>query len=1085
MPSSSKSTELTAPSRDRGSNDNPSTTKSCLRWLGLLALSLSIPMPIALAQSSSSTLSGTVADPSTAVIPGSDISLANQATNDVRRTTSNGSGDFTFVGLSAGSYTLSVNHTGFNQYKAIDLTLNAGDRKTIQVVLSIGSSNETVTVSGSEQPLVSTESSVSAVIASKFIQQLPLNGRSFQDLILLIPGTNTNSPQQYSQNNGQSGQLSVNGQGYQSNGYTIDGVSANVSAGNTGGFTSLALGGGLPSATALGTTQSLVSVDALQEFRVETSSYAAEYGRYPGAQINFVTKAGTKSLHGTVYDYLRNTIFDANDYFNKFNSPVIGRQALHQNDFGGTIGGPVFIPKLYTKRDRTFFFFNYEGLRLTQPIASGLAYVPTSAVRASAGNTPLGAALNAFPLTNAPAGSSNADLGDGLAVYTAGYTSPSSIDSESIRLDHSFSDTEKIFYRFSNTPSNNLAPYLAGEEATQQNNRTNTLGLTSVISGSSTNEFRFNFTSNVGTQASKYVQQPGAVTTNLLEDLGYPGTLPAYYVGVSLIFTQTSSISSYKGTNSARGLNITDAFTLSKGRHSLKLGIDYRRLTSTNVAESPNVGYDFYSQGGVAKNAFDYAYVYSFASSYPAYINFSSFAEDEWEVTSRLHLSYGLRWDLNPSPTSRRGPLPYSYVNVYSPANLDLAPPSTPIYQTQYYNFAPRGGFSYQAYNRPGHETIIRAATGLFYDTISDEYDILSNFVGPGFAQGASYCPESYCTTQLSSYALPVPIQDRNPVIVNPPVPPYGSFTAYPFAPHLALPYSVQFSSAVQQNFSGHDAMTVSYVGSLGRKLIGSNTSYINAVNPNFNYVLTASNRLRSHYNALQLQFQHQQSHGLSFFGAYTWAHSIGELQTNSYLPYVTANSNGDVRSSGNLAASWDIPAHLNNGALKALAQGWGTDLRFVVRTGFPLSLTGPQGAAAVSGGSNISTALNVVSGMPLYLYGSSIPGRRRLNPAAFVPAAPGVNGTYAQNSLHGFGENQVNLTLRRTFPIHESVNLQLRADTFNIFNHANFGTIDTTLGDVTFGQATNMLASGLGGLASQYQGGGPRSMQLALKLLF
>ena len=327
-------------------------------------------------------------------------------------------------------------------------------------------------------------------------------------------------------------------------------------------------------------------------------------------------------------------------------------------------------------------------------------------------------------------------------------------------------------------------------------------------------------------------------------------------------------------------------------------------------------------------------------------------------------------------------------------------------------------------------------------------------------------------------------MQDRTPIITYPPQPPYA-FTAYPLEPHVTQPYSVQMNTAIQQNFTGRDALTISYVGNLGRKQIGSNTTYDYGVNPAFNYVLTAGNRLRSAYNALQVQFQHQQSHGLSFFGAYTWAHSIGQIQTNTYTPYQTANSNGDVRNNGNLAVSWDIPSEVQRPVLKQLAEGWGSDLRFIVRSGFPLFLTGPQGSSALAGGGSISTALNLLPGVPLYLYGPGIPGGKKLNPAAFTAAAPGAKGTYAQNSLFGFGEDQVNLTLRRTFPIYESLNLQFRAEAFNILNHTNFGTIDANLGDPTFGEATTTLANGLGGLASQYQAGGPRSLQLALKLQF
>ena len=1032
-------------------------------------------------QSSTATLMGSVADPSSAVIPTADVTLTNTATGDVRKAESNDRGEFSFVGLLPGGYTLVVSHSGFQQYKADGLTLDVGDRKTIPVVLTLGSDNQTVIVNA-DQTLLSTESSVSTVIQSKFIQQLPLNGRSFQDLILLIPGTNTNSPQAPSSNNGQSGQLSVNGQGYTSNGYTVDGVSANVNAGNTGGFTSLALGGGSPSSTALGTTQSLVSVDALQEFRVETSSYGAEYGRYPGAQISLTTRSGTSELHGSAYDYFRNDALDANDYFNNYNG--VARQPLRQNDFGGTLGGPIFIPRFYNNRKSTFFFFNYEGLRLKQPIAAYPAYVPNATLRASAGSTPLGALLNAFPLPNGP------DLGNGLGTFTSGYSAPSSIDSESARLDHSFSDSEKFFYRFSNTPSSSNSTFLAGQQSNVQNNRSNTVGLTSVLSARATNEFRANFTSNEGILDKSYLPQAGAIPTNVLQQLGYGSSTNVYAVGLTLQFAQSSNISISQGRDAARGVNITDAFTVTQGHHSYKLGVDFRRLTSTNLAASPNAGYSYYSGNSVAANQFDYAYLYSFADSFPAYINFSAFAEDEWQISPRLHLSYGIRWDLNPSPSSRRGPLPYSYLNQNNLANLQLAPAGTPIYDTSYYNFAPRVGLSYTANDQPGHETIVRGGTGIFYDTISDEYDILANFVGPGFSAGSSFCPESYCTGHLASYDLPVPLQYRAPAIVYPPVAPYGGFTAYPLAPHVALPYSIQYNTALQQNFGANNAVTISYVGSLGRKLIGSNTSYIEPFNPNFNYVLVASNRLRSAYNAMQLQFQHQQSHGLGIFGGYTWARAIGQIQTNTYLPYRTANTPGDIRNNANLAITYDIPGHFNHKALETVAGGWGSDLRFSVRGGFPLFLTGAPSASPLAGGGTIATALDFVPGQSIYTdinpaNNKPVPGGRQLNPAAFMPALAGQNGNVPQNFFRGFGENQLNLTLRKTFPIYERLNLQFKAEEFNILNHTNFGSVDAVLGDPTFGQATNSLASGLGGLSAQYQTGGPRSQQLSLKLVF
>ena len=243
-----------------------------------------------------------------------------------------------------GNYRIQVSNSGFKTIIKPDIVIHVEDALAINFTLPIGAASEIVTVEGGAPLINTTDASVSTVVDRKYVENMPLNGRSFQDLVLLTPGVVTSSPQSGSGYIGEQGEFSVNGQRTESNYYSVDGVSANVGtvAGSPASFTP-GVTGSLPIATALGTTQGLVSVDALQEFRVQSSSYSAEYGRNPGGQFSFVTRSGTNEWHGSAFDYLRNNAFDANDWFNDYDG--LPKPAERQNDFGGTLGGPVAIPQ--------------------------------------------------------------------------------------------------------------------------------------------------------------------------------------------------------------------------------------------------------------------------------------------------------------------------------------------------------------------------------------------------------------------------------------------------------------------------------------------------------------------------------------------------------------------------------------------------------------------------------------------------------------------------------------------------------------------------------------------------------------------
>src|SRR6266851_5092023 len=493
------------------------------RFLRVVCPSLFIVLGFAcavVAQTETATVSGLVTDRTAAAVSGAEVRLQSVERGTVTITTTNNAGIYVFPSVQPGQYQISIQKQGFKQVDLLGLVVNVQDHIEQNFRLEVGSIAESVTVEAAASMINTTDGSVSTVVDQSYIKNMPLNGRSFQDLILLTPGIVTQSPQNVNSSVGQTGEFSVNGQRQESNNYTVDGVSANVGA--APGLIMIQLAGtsgSVPAATALGTTQSLVSVDALQEFRVQSSTYSAEYGRNPGGQFSFVTRSGTNQWHGTAFDYLRNNYFDANNWFNDyFKQP---EPPLRQNDFGGTLGGPIKIPKTYDGKDRSFFFFSYEGLRLLQPQASTTNYVPDGVLRQST-PVPLQSVLNAFPDANGPEVLDSMGNPTGLARFVSTWSNPSSLDAYSIRLDHTFNDKLHVFFRFSDTVSSTAArqtfPFVPSElQATAYTLRTYTFGAASMISSRMSNEFRLNYSSNAANLTQSLDNFGGAQPVNLAQ----------------------------------------------------------------------------------------------------------------------------------------------------------------------------------------------------------------------------------------------------------------------------------------------------------------------------------------------------------------------------------------------------------------------------------------------------------------------------------------------------------------------------------------------------------------------------------------
>ncbi len=1048
----------------------------CLRmmnrsWIplccALLIYAIAANLP---AQTTNAAINGQVTDSQGKVVSGTEVQAVNIDTNVVYATKTNDSGIYAIPAVPPGRYRLLVRKDGFKEINKTDIVLHVQDILEQNFSLEVGSTSESITVSGANSNVINTtDGSVSTVIDRQFVANIPLNGRSFQDLISMTPGVTTQSPQSTSGVGyiGAVGDFSVNGQRTESNTYNVDGVSANVGAGNGYGVTGAATGGAIASSTALGTTQSLVSVDALQEFRVLSSTYSAEYGRSPGGQFNLLTRSGTDQLHGTAFDYLRNNFFDANDWFNDhYGVPI---PALRQNDFGATLGGPIFIPRVYDGHKKSFFFFSYEGLRLAQPQAASAQLVPDQFLREEAPSA-IQSILDAFPLPT-PGG---VDYGDAsnpsLAQFLKSYSVPSNLNATSVRFDHVFSPKLVVFFRAAYAPSSAVTRSLSSVSQSAFSTQTYTLGATSQLSTRTTNDFRLGYAKS-DSKILQYLDSFGGATPVNLAAAVEAGPESTALASIFLDFSGVgyTELSSGPNQNGLRQWNAVDSLSYLKGKHAFKFGVDYRYFESPISPATPQVYPLFFGASDVLNNAATETGALTLAKATPIFNELAAFAQDEWRLRPTVSLSLGLRWEVNPPPTGANGQNAYTISgSLATPSTLDIAPRGTPLWHTPWFNFAPRLGIAWQARSSPGWETVLRTGGGVFFDT--DNQVAGSGFNGAGFSAVQTY------------FSVPLPLTADE---VNLPIsmtPPYS--TVYALPQHLQLPYTLEWNASLEQVLGKVQSFTVSYVGSNGRRQLEEQELSLSSINPNFTYLLYYKGGLSSNYNALQASFKRSLSHGLQALASYTWSHAIDFGSTYTVLYVLRGNADFDVRNTFSGALSWDLPQAGHDLAANVFLNKWGLDGRFIARSGFPVGLEGNLDTDLATGAFYYS-GVDQVPNQPIYLYGSQYPGSRAINPSAFTAPLGTLAGNAPRNFVRGFGETQVNLAARREFQLADHLRLQFRAETFNLLNHPNFGYVDPFLTDITFGQATAMLNQSLGTVASQYQQGGPRSMQFALKLLF
>lgn len=940
----------------------------------------------------------------------------------------------------------------------------------------LGGVTETVTVTGGAATVNATSAEISSSITVRSIQDLPVNGRSLQGLFTLTPGSV--SPGPADSNSAPRANISVNGQRPASNNFSIDGVSGNFGMSPGGQSPGPAASGNTPALTATGATNPLASLSAAREVTIQTYSNSAEYGRNSGALVSIVTKSGTNQFHGSTFYFMNRKNFDANDWF--ANSRGLARPEHGSNEFGGTLGGPI-------QRDRFFFYASYEGLRLSQPLAA-LTDVPSLAARLAAplNIQPL---LNLYPLANRP------ERPDGFAEFASSFANSGRHDTASLHLDRNINSQLTLSAYFNVTHSSANERGSGGYSLNTLNrilNRAQTFtgAANYTISPRVVAELKGNYSHF--TSGSSYLLDTfgGAILppTSLFPQPALSGDNASFSADLNARGTQL--MTGLGVTSTQRQFNVLGSVTTVAGEHTIKFGADYRRIF-------PVIGLRQREQSmlfdGVAEALTGQAARVNFLTrsqpQRPVFNDLSVYGEDEWKITSKLTLTYGLRWEVSPSPTESNGRDALAVTNVNDPAHLTLSSKGARLWATTYGNFAPRIAVAYQPFKKD--EFVIRGGVGISYDTGN----------GPAGDAFADSYPFLNVQTQ-SNVTFPfLPVGSSS----NPAMPITGPFSV--FDPRLKMPYSLQWSVSAEHALGGNQSISLAYVGNRGRHLLLTTT----LLNPaaDFRFVRLTNNGAASDYRSLQLQFNRRLSRRWGAMVSYAWAKSADNSSQDSAAHALFRSTNSDIergpsdfdiRHTLTGFVSFELPALFASGIGNQLTRNWSIDSVFNVHSAGPVNVV----YAVPTSFGFLYLRPDVVAGAPLYLNDAAAGGGRRINSAAFSVPLDLRQGTLGRNILRGFPLTQFNLALRRRFNFSEEVRLILGAELSNILNHPNFAAPagnDASLGtrfdpaspihlNPTFGQSfTNAARSPWGSAGSSfganYYPGGARTMKLSAKLEF
>jgi len=995
-----------------------------VRWVALL-----LALAVASAGDRAGVI-GVVLDTTGGSLIDAGVTLMDQDTGIRRSVRTDVRGAYSIATVPPGLYRVTVRQPGFQTIIRWNVQVGPDQDTRLDFTMRLGSMQDVVTVQGGPPSMNTSDAAVGTLDGVK--PNGALQQRGVLGLVELSPGVVATPA-----SGGEAGQFSANGLRANTNYFTVDGVSANTTitgAGLPGQFPGTAL----PAMTAYGSTENLASNDALDEVQILTSTFAPLYGRLPGAQVSLTTRSGSDQFHGSASYSFRNDALDANDSFAQANG--LKNVPLRLSQWTATAGGPV-------RPNRTYFFASYEGLRFRQPYTIAIT-TPSTAARAQA-RPDLRRILDAFPspsITLTP---------DSLvAERIAQFAHPSRLNSASLRVDHALTAHVTLFGRYQWSPSSTQSGFTAIEGFALRTSSL-TLGLTATPAPAVINELRTNIWRT--SAESAWTFNPGSSGTpfDLKTVLPLPlGPGPAFY---GLVIGGVGALYSGAGGSSRQTQwNFVDTLSVTRGAHTLMFGGDYQRLTPArdNAAASVTGLWPSMAAFEIGFPALSTSTVADRASALIETL--SLFAQDAWSITPRLSLTYGLRWEITPPPAMRDpGSLASagasSGVAAAAPANpaLPVADATQPYWRTSYKQMAPRFGAAWRLDGR----SVIRAGWGVFYDAaFSAALDPVNGFPFNRWQFGGA-----------GGVTAPVSAS-------------YGAHTA----PDLVLPYVLEWNVSFERMFGLHDVASISYVGSDGRRLLRRE----GLLEPTTQLAQTtaATNHGSSKYQALELHYRRRLGRRIQGSAAYTWSHAIDNGSFDSGL-YLAASETPPSADRG--SASFDVRHNLTVGFTYNPAREWSFFAMLRARTGFPVDLLTTQNFLGL--GFDDITRPDLVSGVPLWIPAPTL-GGRRLNPAAFRAPAT-VQGTLGRNAISGFGMSQLDLAAERVFTIREGAQITFRVEAYNSLNHSNPADPFRFLNSPLFGTPVSMLNLMLGsgaarsGLAPIFQTGGPRSLQLNIRL--
>lgn len=1063
------------------------------RFMALLAvLMLGLVPAAAWAQSFRGTILGTVRDATGAVLPGVTITVTNVATNISRTSVTESGGNYVVPELGVGTYTVTAELQGFKKEIVAGLQLQVDQRLRADVRMTVGQISETIEVTG-ETPLVATDSStVGTVIDNLKVVELPLNGRQFLQLNLLVPGA---APGVFgSQLSTQGGSISVNGMREAGNNFLLDGIDNNDLAINLFSISP--------------------SVDAIEEFKVQSATYSAEYGKQAGAQINVTTKSGTNELHGTVFEFFRDDALDARNFFD---DPSQRKPPFRRNQFGGSAGGPLI-------RNQTFWFANYDGTRISKAITNA-ARIPSLGERTGDFSQSPGVTIRdpltgqAFPGNQIPPDRINEvgravaalyptpNLGDPRRNFVSSPAMRRDIDQFTVRIDHKLGDSDHVFgrYTLNDDPRfDTFEPFtkrINGTEVpgfgafTENRQQLAGIGWTRILSSKLFNELRVGYNRFRGAIFQENIRND--VTSRL--GIRNTSTVPLDFGTPHFLISGFSNLGEATNLPQNRRDNtyeVKNSLSYTTGSHALKGGVEFREFQNYILFDTVARGQFNFTGAFTGNSVADLLLGVPFQATlnvpdgglnasnviYQRFFGFGGFFQDDWKVGSNLTLNLGVRYGVNEPIKEKRNRLSKFSLEQSKLAIAGRDGQGDALYDWDTNNFAPRVGFAWTPFDTT--RTVIRGGYGMFYDT-----KLTNNFTGMSlnipfrtlylFANDPSRAPgfslSNLFPADPASSAL-VPLPSPNGVLQN-----------YPDG------YSQQWSLNAQRELWADLVVEIGYVGSKGTNL--DRTYNPNqprpgpgAVQPrrpfpqfgNMSYRIAEASSI---YHSAQFRVEKRYSHGLTFLGSYTFGKAIDNAslwnagaQDSNNLDGERGLADFDVRHRFSYSFSWELPfgrerAHLANlsPVAEAILGGWQLSGIVFLQTGQPLTPIIPTDRANIG-----STGQR-----PDLIGDPNLPRSERdpsrwFNSAAFRDPAPFTFGNAGRNIIEGPGVNNVDLSVMKNFRFGSERRLQFRAEFFNVFNRPNF--------DPPTGGNLNVLSPSAGVITSAKDS---RQIQLGLKLYF